>query len=45
MPHATPIVFVVGDDIYVRGSLQLMIRSEGWQPIAFASASRSAIDH
>jgi len=45
MPHATPIVFVVDDDISARESLQFMIRSEGWQSIAFASASRSAIDH
>src|SRR6266852_1796563 len=36
--HATPIVFVVDDDISVRESLELLIRSEGWQPETFASA-------
>lgn len=36
--HATPIVFIVDDDISVRGSLELLIRSEGWQPEAFESA-------
>ena len=38
MSHATPIVFVVDDDISVRESLELLIRSEGWQPETFASA-------
>ena len=38
MPHATPVVFVVDEDISVRESLELMIRSEGWKPITFASA-------
>ena len=38
MPDATPIVFVVDDDISVRESLELLIRSEGWQPKTFASA-------
>src|SRR5712672_4677708 len=38
MPHAVPIVFVVDDDISVRESLELLIRSEGWQPETFASA-------
>jgi FixJ family two-component response regulator len=36
--HATPIVFVVDDDISVRESLELLIHSEGWQPETFASA-------
>ena len=36
--HATPIVFVVDDDISVRESLELLIRSEGWDPETFASA-------
>jgi FixJ family two-component response regulator len=36
--HATPMVFVVDDDISVRESLELLIRSEGWQPETFASA-------
>jgi PleD family two-component response regulator len=38
MPHATPIVFVVDDDISVRESLEALIRCEGWQPETFASA-------
>lgn len=35
---ATPIVFVVDDDISVRESLELLIRFVGWQPETFASA-------
>jgi FixJ family two-component response regulator len=38
MAHATPIVFIVDDDVSVRESLELLIRSEGWQPEMFASA-------
>ena len=38
MPDVTPIVFVVDDDISVRESLESLIRCEGWQPEAFASA-------
>jgi len=38
MSHATPIVFVVDDDISVRESLELLIQSEGWQPETFSSA-------
>jgi FixJ family two-component response regulator len=38
MSHATPIVFVVDDDVSVRESLELLIHSEGWQPEIFASA-------
>jgi FixJ family two-component response regulator len=38
MSPATPIVFVVDDDISVRESLELLIRCEGWQPELFASA-------
>jgi FixJ family two-component response regulator len=34
----TPIVFVVDDDVSVRESLELLIRSAGWQPETFASA-------
>ena len=37
MPDATPIVFVVDDDISVRESLELLIKSAGWQPETFAS--------
>lgn len=35
---STPVVFVVDDDISVRESLELLIRSAGWQPETFASA-------
>ena len=38
MQHATPIVFVVDDDISVRESLEALIRCEGWKPETFASA-------
>lgn len=38
MSHATPIVFVVDDDVSVRESLELLISSSGWQPETFASA-------
>src|SRR5262249_1004487 len=38
MPRATPIVFVVDDDVSVRESLELLIRCAGWQPETFASA-------
>jgi FixJ family two-component response regulator len=38
MSHATPIVFVVDDDVSVRESLELLIRCEGWQPETFESA-------
>jgi FixJ family two-component response regulator len=38
MSQATPIVFVVDDDISMRESLELLIRCEGWQPQIFASA-------
>ena len=38
MPQTTPSVFVVDDDISVRESLELLIRSSGWEPRLFASA-------
>ena len=38
MPPASPIVFVVDDDVSVRESLELLIQNEGWQPKTFASA-------
>jgi len=38
MPDTTSIVFVVDDDVSVRESLELLIRSAGWQPETFASA-------
>ena len=36
--HSRPIVFVVDDDASVRRSLELLIRSQGWQAETFASA-------
>jgi FixJ family two-component response regulator len=38
MPHTAPIVFIVDDDVSVRESLELMVRSVGWQPETFATA-------
>src|SRR5688572_28494109 len=38
MPDVTPVVFVVDDDISVRESLELLIRTAGWQPETFKSA-------
>ena len=38
MPDVTSIVFVVDDDMSVRESLELLIRTAGWQPETFASA-------
>lgn len=38
MTRATPIVFIVDDDISVRESLESLIRFVGWQPETFASA-------
>jgi len=38
MPTASPIIFIVDDDISVRESLELLIQNEGWQPKLFASA-------
>jgi FixJ family two-component response regulator len=38
MLHATPIVFVVDDDISVRQSLESLIDSAGWRPETFPSA-------
>lgn len=38
MASTTPTVFVVDDDVSVRGALELLVRSQGWQPEAFASA-------
>jgi FixJ family two-component response regulator len=39
MAHPTPVVFVVDDDVSVRESLELLIRSAGWEPQLFASAT------
>jgi FixJ family two-component response regulator len=33
-----PVVYVVDDDVSVRESLELLIRSEGWRAVLFASA-------
>jgi FixJ family two-component response regulator len=44
MAVSTSIVFVVDDDISVRESLELLIRTEGWQPETFASA-QEFLDH
>jgi FixJ family two-component response regulator len=38
MPDVPPIVFVVDDDLSVRESLELLIKSAGWRPETFASA-------
>ena len=38
MSHATPVVFVVDDDVSVREWLELLIRCQGWQPETFESA-------
>jgi len=39
-----PIVFVVDDDVSIRDSLALLIRSAGWEPRSFESA-RAFLDH
>ena len=44
MPPASPIVFVVDDDVSVRESLELLIQNEGWQAETFASA-QEFLDH
>ena len=38
MPDVTSIVFVVDDDVSVRESLELLVRTAGWQPETFTSA-------
>ena len=38
MPDETSIVYVVDDDVSVRESLELLLRTAGWQPVTFASA-------
>jgi FixJ family two-component response regulator len=40
MPRTPPIVYVVDDDISVRESLELLIRTAGWQPELFESAQK-----
>ena len=39
MSAATPIIFVVDDDISVRESLELLIQNQGWQVETFSSAT------
>lgn len=39
MQEPTPIVYVVDDDISVRESLELLIRSAGWRPVLFDAAT------
>ena len=39
VPDATPVVFVVDDDVSVRESLDLLIQAAGWQVETFASAN------
>jgi FixJ family two-component response regulator len=38
MPDVTSFGFVVDDDVSVRESLELLVKSAGWQPETFASA-------
>ena len=40
MASTKPIVFVVDDDVWVRESLETLIRDEGWQPETFSSAQQ-----
>jgi FixJ family two-component response regulator len=44
MANVTSIVFVVDDDVSVRESLELLIKTAGWQPELFASA-RDFLSH
>lgn len=41
---ATPIVFIVDDDVSVRESLELLIQSVGWKAAPFSTA-RAFLDH
>lgn len=38
MPPASPVVFVVDDDISIRESLEMLIQHEGWEVETFVSA-------
>jgi FixJ family two-component response regulator len=44
MPLPTSAVYVVDDDVSVRESLELLIRTAGWHPELFASA-QAFLDH
>jgi FixJ family two-component response regulator len=44
MSSATPVVFIVEDDVSVRESLELLVRDEKWKPETFASA-QEFLDH
>jgi FixJ family two-component response regulator len=44
MPSDLPVVFIVDDDISVRESLELLVRTENWKPETFASA-QEFLDH
>ena len=44
MTTVKPIVFVVDDDVWLRESLETLIKDEGWQPETFASA-QEFLDH
>ena len=39
MSHASPIIYVVDDDVSVREALEALIVAEGWQAIVFPSAT------
>lgn len=40
MQRATPIVYIVDDDISVRESLESLVSHYGWRPLTFASAQQ-----
>jgi FixJ family two-component response regulator len=44
MSSDLPVVFIVDDDISVRESLELLVRTENWKPETFASA-QEFLDH
>src|SRR6202166_5091200 len=44
MSSATPVVFIVDDDVSVRESLELLIQDENWKPETFAYA-QEFLDH
>lgn len=43
-PAAVPVVFIIDDDVSVRESLELLVRSENWKAQTFASA-QEFLDH